>query len=326
MDSETTPSATRSEVLRAHLVATADAHGSNSVSQTRRWMTRKSAALALGVFALSGALTGGAVSAAAINAAGSRPETVNTGPILISADLLKEQMIGTYTPTYGDPILYSGQGEAIVQLGAMPEGATHLAYIFDCIDVGEFTTLLDGVEDVTNVCTEDNLESSSGASLMYVEGNDPHTLEVRSDNSGRFVVYAQWASQPEEPSQSAAQIAALADGEVTREEYEAGFQRYVDCMAADGYEVSSIEMGEQRIDYAILGDSVLDGTDDRCYGAEYKELDIEWQTEHEDNADVERTLRQCFADAGIPMEGTFEDIWMRFQNGDMELTVEDCFY
>jgi hypothetical protein len=318
MDSESTPQPRRSDLLRAHLVATAATQSHNPISTQRRWMSRKPAALALGVFALAGALTGGAVSATAISAA--RPETVT-----LSVNELKAGLEGNNALLFGAPVLVSGQGDTVIELGDRPEGASELAFVFHCIDPGTYAWSRDGEAPATTVCTEENSPGSGVSDLLGVDGDGEHTLEVKGDGTGRYAVWAQWSKRPADPPQSTAQVSELADAQVTRDEYERGFQRFVDCMADAGHEVMSINKTEQRIDYVITGESVTDGTDARCYRTEYEALDNIWQTAHADNSETERILRQCFADAGVPFDGTFDEVWLRFQGAEMPLTLEDCF-
>lgn len=70
-------------------------------------------------------------------------------------------------------------------------------------------------------------------------------------------------------------IAALADDEVTREEYLAGLDRYIACMEGNGWSVGVIDREAEVIDYRI---EAISGADDlRCYAAEFVELDMAWQ-------------------------------------------------
>jgi hypothetical protein len=317
MDTEPTSDPTRSDLLRAHLVATAEA-AQTHVSTRRRWMARKPAALALGVFALAGALTGGAVSATAINSA--RPETVT-----VSIQDLREELSGNDAPLFGTPILVSGQGDTVIELGEIPEGASEVAWLFYCVDPGTYSSSIDGESPGTSVCTEENSPGTGVSGLIGVEDDGDHVLKIGGDGAGRYAVWAQWSKRPVDPPQSAEQVAELADGQVTREEYEASFQRFVDCMAEEGHEVMAVEKGEQRIEYVITGESVSDGTDARCYVTEYGGVDSGWQGAHSDTSELERTLRQCYADRGIPAEGTFDELWTGFYENKGPLAFEDCF-
>lgn len=105
------------------------------------------------------------------------------------------------------------------------------------------------------------------------------------------------SSRPEVPK-SAAQRAALADGEVTRAEYRAGFDRLVACMAARGAGLAAVDTTETVIDYSVM-DRDLIAYDD-CYAAEFKQLDIEWQVAHSEQSDGARHLRQCLRRLDLP--------------------------
>ncbi|HQZ36749.1 MAG TPA: hypothetical protein PK020_20150 [Ilumatobacteraceae bacterium] len=71
---------------------------------------------------------------------------------------------------------------------------------------------------------------------------------------------------------STEQAAALTDDEVTFDEYEAGFQRFSDCMRSDGRPISDVSFDPltQLFNYAY------DGIDD-CYERELYALDVSWQ-------------------------------------------------
>jgi hypothetical protein len=315
MDSEPTLLPTRSEALRAHLVATASAQSHDRMPAPRRWMSRRRAALALGVFALAGALAGGAVSATAINAA-------NSPTVTVSIDDMKEALVGEHTPLFGTPLVYSGQGDAEIDLGDMPEEASMLAVVFYCVDEGSFTTYMDGLEQGTDTCEGDDLPRTNSGSFAGVESTGDHILTIEGSGSDRYVIWAQWANRPQDPEYSSAQVAAMADGAVTREEYDAGFQRFYDCMADQGFPVLFIDRSRDVISYSTTSDAASDGADMRCYIAEFEDVDGEWQVAHEDTSQTADWIRGCLINEGVLAEDTLAEMFEQLE--DISLTPEGC--
>lgn len=95
---------------------------------------------------------------------------------------------------------------------------------------------------------------------------------------------------------SAEQQAAIADGIVTREEYEQGFRAYQACMAAAGESIVVTNMDSTIIGYyGIAGDSNVDLN---CYIEHFDAIDAEWQMAHEDLTAKAGFLAQCLQDHG----------------------------
>ena len=121
---------------------------------------------------------------------------------------------------------------------------------------------------------------------------------------------AQGSSVPsvaEQGSQSEAQKAALADGRVTFDEYEAGFLRYKDCLASTGYPLTNVQFDSATQLYRadVAGAAVDGGADDQCYRREFEALDKSWQanTDRPGNFDVKVLgwYRDCLAKAGVSL-------------------------
>ncbi len=254
----------RDTELRGMLVATASAA---PIRTRRRW----SIAAPIAAFAVAGALTG-AASAAALNP----PEHVST----VNAVAFAHDFVYDDTQLFGTPVLLSGQGDTIVQLGSMPEGAAELAVAFNCGDPGQFEFRLDGEWVGSVVC--DDASTAGGGTYYAVSDAGPHTLAISTDHPGaRYALWASWAARAVLPEPSQAQDEAMADGQVTAEEYHAGFNRYSDCMTAAGYPLAFVDTTGTVIDYSNPSEAVTSGEEGRCYALEFGQIDPAWQAANE---------------------------------------------
>ena len=122
---------------------------------------------------------------------------------------------------------------------------------------------------------------------------------------------------------SADQAAALADGEVTYDEYAAGFRRFVSCMSAAGHEVVSISEKNQIIDYSITDAAVQDGSDDRCYLSEFGQLDGTWQVVNEDRGETADYVRACLRSAGIEPVDTLDGMLEQLETNGIDFAACD---
>lgn len=102
---------------------------------------------------------------------------------------------------------------------------------------------------------------------------------------------------PGEQPPSAEQKAALADGVVTRDEYETAFRSYRSCVEGTGQTLVVTDMDAEIIDYyQALGDEEAERG---CYTMHFMEVDIEWQLAHEDlRPDIE-FYANCLQEHGI---------------------------
>ena len=280
----------RTVELRHALVTTADAAPYQPRISRRRAVTIASIA----AFALGGVATGGAVATAAI--AGSNDPTAEQ--VHYSGEISKQNIVGTHADLFGDPFNFLGEGTTSVDLGAIPPGATALAFGLDCVDSGNYDATIDGVRQMHIDCTDASIDQrGGGGGQLGVEGSGPHTLVITG--SGRYIVWAQWAAEKPIPPSSEAQAEAMADGIVTREEYVAGFDRYVACMAGAGYHVDGGNRTATLISYSIVAAAVDDGTDQLCYDPEYKDIDMTWQIAHVDESETTQLLRDCLTAHGV---------------------------
>lgn len=115
---------------------------------------------------------------------------------------------------------------------------------------------------------------------------------------------------------------AMADGEVTEEEYTAGYRRFVACLEEAGYAVIEAGRTGLHFDYFIPDEAVQAGDDQRCYDQEFWFIDEYWQTAHPRDTGAGPTLRACLEEAGLPTDGNEEELKARMvENG---LDVFEC--
>jgi hypothetical protein len=261
----------RDEALRRMLVAAAD----SSLTPARpRW---RLAVASVSAFALAGALTGGTL--ATVGAAPANDSRFDA-PLEIEVPPILDDDVRIL----GTPIVVTGREPAYVDLGPAPEGANGLALAMYCLEFGSYRTELDGSFEMGMTCTPDSESDpigGGGGGVTMFGDTPPRVLSVDLD-FGRYAVWAAWVDQPADAEPSVAQQEALSDGVVSREEYVAGFDRYVACMAALGFEVYGSNREEEIIGYAIPGSAGQSGAANRCYEAEFHLVDMEWQIAHED--------------------------------------------
>jgi hypothetical protein len=85
----------------------------------------------------------------------------------------------------------------------------------------------------------------------------------------------QW--QVEHPQMSLEQQSAYADGEVSRDEYLAGFDRYAACLVGIGAAVEVADRDAQVLDYTVDAGPELSEQAGRCYRFEFFNLDMTWR-------------------------------------------------
>jgi hypothetical protein len=261
------PTTTRDMELRHMLVATASAA---PVRPRRRW----SVAASIAAFALAGALTG-TVSATALNATNA-PEDGQP----IGLDNAIAMSVHDDTQLFGEPVEVSGQGNTVVPVGAIPEGATELVVVFGCRSAGTFDLLVDGELEMTTVCSENSSAFGGGASYFTVEDKPTHAVTIYAGDNERYAVWASWVARAVPPAPSPELAAAIADGEVTKAEYNAQFDRYSECMTVGGYPLGLINKFDTIITYNNSGAAVSSGVEGRCYTEHFFDVDIAWQSTH----------------------------------------------
>ena len=120
---------------------------------------------------------------------------------------------------------------------------------------------------------------------------------------------------------TAAQMAELADGQVTYDEYQAGFQRMRSCMAQDGVEL--IVRGEinqvTQASYIDTGDASYQ----RCYYSEFKLVDVAWQIWRENFGADSQAMAQCLTEKGKTPGLTIKERYEALQALGMD-PYKDC--
>lgn len=269
------PTPRRDAALRAELVALA--HEPARRRAVRPGATALAAVLAFG---LAGAGAGAAVAATA-GAAGSG------APVEVEIAEVAMMDVGSATELFGTPVIVTGSGETLVDLGARPDGATALAMRLSCLDDGRFDVEIDGEPQGWLGCDGDAVQAESSESEIVlgggffqhveIEGDGPHALSISSTEGARYALWVAWSDPPVAPAPSAIQQEALSDDTVTREEYLAGLDRYQACIEEAGWTVVIVDRDAPVVDYRLDAGAVGDGSDLQCYAAEFEQLDTAWQ-------------------------------------------------
>lgn len=121
---------------------------------------------------------------------------------------------------------------------------------------------------------------------------------------------------------SAEQEAALADGDVTLDEYRAGFRRFQACLEAEGYALADVVVGDVLVDYGVPATAVDAGVDERCYVEEYELVDTEWQVKNEDTSYTAEVAAQCLVDHGVAPAETLAEKWEQLEAAGVDFA--DC--
>ncbi len=257
---------TRDEAQRRLFVALAD-----SAPLNRR---RPRTLVALAVFAISGILAGAATSAAVALVSDAR-----LGSVVVHVPPTQAQLAAAVpgdTTLIGDPFFIEhAAGPTTLDVGIPPEGATELFVAFRCLGAGVKVIRIDAEEIGTSYCDGSGGGFGGGEP---VTGPGPHSVSV--SGSGSYLLWASWSAPAVAPAPSAQQSAAIADGSVTEEEYRAGFDRYVRCVADGGHSVDVHDATGTVIWYGNSGASVQSGVEGRCYASEFALVDTAWQSEN----------------------------------------------
>jgi hypothetical protein len=282
MNSEHTPSARAIEFRRA-LVATA-----NLGPYVRRRPPLKLVVGLLAAFVLAGALTGGAVATASTV----DPEvTAAEAGAAEAAHALIGQVDGV---PIGEPFIRTASGTQEINIGVRPRGATNLVEGFECIDPGDFVGLLDSTRYEESPDCE---PASEYGGIDSVTGSGGHILTIQARGSARFSIWLSWVKIPTF-KKSAAQRQELADGVITRDEDVAAFSRYEGCMAALGHPVDNTPTSIVPA-YYVADAAVEDGSDNRCYETEYKDVDMKWQMQLEQTDIGDKSIDACLSRFGV---------------------------
>ena len=243
-----------------------------SLSESARAPRRRPRAwAALAVFALSGALTGAAVSATAVVVTSGQSEaTYPAATIELLADLVPPT-----TELLGSPFeIEAGEGPATLDVGPMPEGATELFVSFGCKSNGSFTTSIDdsALRTIYSCGDGPNVGSGGGTALI---GSGPHTVSV--EGVGEYMLWASWSAPAARVPATEQQSAATADGAITETEYRDAFARYQQCMADAGYPLTVVDPTATVISSSYSEGAHETGVDVKCYDSEFRSIDIAWQ-------------------------------------------------
>jgi hypothetical protein len=278
MSSDQEPSDRAAEFRRA-LVATA-----NLGPYLRRRPPLKLVIATIAAFALAGALTGGGIAAAT-----KVDPTVSDAQAHAAADATLD--VGTQGGTLlGKPFVRTGSGTQQIQLGAAPRGATDLVEGFGCIDSGTFVVLLDSKQ----IAAYPNCGSGAGENgSAHVSGKGANLVTVRTEKGTRFTLWMSWAKIPRLTA-SVAQKVDMSDGIVTRDELLAAFSRYEGCMGALGHPMNRSLATIVPPDSATSAE-VADGSDDRCFVTEYRDVDEQWQLELQAGSMGQASVAACKA-------------------------------
>lgn len=230
----------------------------------------------VGAFVAAGALTGGAVSAAALGGGG---QTVT-----VSIVDMTEHVVYDNAQLFGTPYILSGSGDQVIKLGTAPEGAEQIAVAFHCVDPGIFVIDVDG-QPYTQECSPQVTSEANGGSYFSPGAGSDHSISVQTGRDTRYVLWASWATPAAVPETSPEQQAALEDGTVTEDEYRAGFVRYSACMLDAGYPLSGVDESGPVIGYSNDADAVTSGVEGTCYAREFAQLDMGWQIQQAPEGD-----------------------------------------
>jgi len=248
----------RDNQLRRLLVATADI---NPTSRPR--LTRRLGIGALGAFIVAAAFGGGALTAAYAG-----PPTTSDEHALRAGT---EGQLGKYGKVLGPSYYFRGSASTDLHIDRAPKGADLLRVELICKAAKRAELKLDGVMQQSGDC------GGSGVTLLKTATDDAHTLTVMPTGHSDYVLFAVWIKSGNvEPS--AQTEAEIADGRITRQEYEYAFSRYLGCIAEAGYPEP-----ERDLSAVVLGpsgdaqDAAKIAAADHCESREWLEVDKIWQ-------------------------------------------------
>lgn len=292
------PISPRLASMRDALIGEVDSLGAGEKPRRRlRKPSRGAAAAVAGAFLLGSALTGGLTAAAF---AGPDADALIETSLATSTRYQVE--VSNYGALLGTPAFEVAQGQSTLSLGTRPAGADRVAYTWQCLDSGTITVTVNGTTASDPVsCTPSSGEQtdSTGSQWnMRPVTSGKASIEVSSEGSARYAVWASWAKAASIATPSAQQQDETADGVVTLTEYTAAFNRLEACSAQAGHPMSNVPLswfsdgvwtGEPGGTgpwylYSTPSDG-LETFDTQCYPREFQDVDDLWQTEHPMPAD-----------------------------------------
>ncbi|UOE43099.1 hypothetical protein [Agromyces larvae] len=109
---------------------------------------------------------------------------------------------------------------------------------------------------------------------------------------------------------------------MTEEEYVSAFERFSDCMTASGNDLFAVEKKDYLITFSYSGDAASDGSYQRCYVAEFEQVDTEWQLANYGASESAEFLRACLESRGIVPVDRAEDLAPQAEMAGIDL--KDC--
>ncbi|MGV8881560.1 MAG: hypothetical protein ACOH19_05355 [Rhodoglobus sp.] len=197
----------------------------------------------------------------------------------------------------GQPFLTQSDSVSTIDLGELPDTATGLAIRTGCTEPGTVDVELDSVWLMSFTCTADSPHGGGGGATPVSAG--VHTLTFTSKEGTGYEAWVAWVKEPPIPDASAQQVAELADGEVTRDEYLAAFNRFAGCMGGAGFSVPVADPDSVVLNYSIPSEAVSSGADELCYETQFQGVDAAWQIQNEDTSETTQMLRDCLTRHGI---------------------------
>lgn len=308
----------RDEALRAELVRAA-----TPAPYAERMKPRTLIAGAVAI-ALASALTGGAVSAVTLSGSETEAPSEITSADISAVTARGLELVGTHAELFGTPFIVSGRGNVVVELGPVPEGASSVAFSLTCVSEGKIGVAVNGSPQNAWVeCEDDDGDGSYGGFGTFIDQVTDAENTITLESTANLVLWASWAKQAELPAQSQAQLDALADGTVTAEEYDAGFERFASCMAEAGHPLVFIDKSRTVYNYSLTDESVSTGTDVQCYDAEFKDIDIAWQIANEDASESTEILRDCLREHRIEPAYPTEEVVRQLDEAGIDV-ARDC--
>lgn len=118
------------------------------------------------------------------------------------------------------------------------------------------------------------------------------------------------AQPPGDLSGASSQVReALADGEVTFDEYAASYGAYSGCMAGEGF--SLVEHAPDRngvFNFSVPADAVTSGAEAKCYEPLFGPVDIAYQVANENESAFADRLRACMASNDLRSGDTVDEM------------------
>lgn len=103
--------------------------------------------------------------------------------------------------------------------------------------------------------------------------------------------------------------------DITRDEYEAAYAKFADCMSAAKVPLTSAEKVGSVYQYSYPSDQF--SSFERCY-LEFAPIDRAWQILNEYENSTQVALRGCLEDAGIAPEKTVDGVWEQIHENKID--------